>query len=88
MSTTWQVIDGFPKTLDENCLSIGKVKLTLPVLRLLSAKAQECKDFRNPSKPCHVGTHWIALAEVSQMSTHLPGFKSFFRFFCILLFWT
>ena len=29
------------------------------------------------SKPCHVGIHWIALAEYSQMSTHMPGFLSF-----------
>ena len=25
-------------------------------------------------------THWIALAEYSQMSTHVPRFQSFFRF--------
>ena len=34
-----------------------------------------------PSKPCHVGIHWKALAEQSQMSTHLPGLRSFFRYF-------
>ena len=33
-----------------------------------------------PFKPCHVGIHWIALAVYFQMSTHLPGFRSFFRF--------
>ena len=32
-------------------------------------------------KPCHVGIHWIALTEYSQMSTHLLGFRSFFRVF-------
>ena len=32
-------------------------------------------------KPCHVGIHWIALTEHSQMSTHMPGFQSFFGFF-------
>ena len=26
--------------------------------------------FRKPSKPCHVGIHWIAFDECSQMSTH------------------
>ena len=60
--------------------------LTLPMLRLLSSKEQRCKYFWKPSKPCHVGIHWIELAEYSQMSTHLPGFLSFFRFltsFCI-----
>ena len=35
---------------------------------------------KNTSKPCHVGNHWIALTECSQMSTHVPGFQSFFRF--------
>ena len=32
-------------------------------------------------KPCHVGIHRIALAEYSQMRTHLPGFQSFVSFF-------
>ena len=50
------------------------------MLRLLSSKTQEQKDARKPSTPCHVGTHWKALAECFQMSTHLPGFRSFFRF--------
>ena len=51
------------------------------MLRLLSSKAQRLKDFWNPSKPCDVGTHWKALDEYFQMSTHLPGFQSFFRIF-------
>ena len=52
------------------------------MLRLRSSNlAQGCKDLWKPSKPCHVGTHWIALAEYSHMSTHLPGFQSFFRIF-------
>ena len=55
--------------------------LTLPMLRLLSSKAQGRKDFRKLSKRCHVGTHLIALTEYSQMSTHVPGFQSFLRFF-------
>ena len=29
----------------------------------------------------HVGTHWIVLPEYFQMSTHMSGFQSFFRFF-------
>ena len=33
--------------------------------------AQGCKDFWKPSKPWHVGIHWKALAECSQMSTHI-----------------
>ena len=41
----------------------------------------QSKDFWRPSKPCHVGIHWLALAEYSPMSTHVPGVQSFFRFF-------
>ena len=37
--------------------------------------------FWTPSKPCHVGIHWIAIAEYSQMSTHMPWFQSFFKGF-------
>ena len=48
---------------------------------LLSSKAQGCKDFWKPSKSCHVGIHWIALAEYSQMSTYLPGFPVIFQLF-------
>ena len=55
--------------------------LTLPMLRLHSSKAQEHKNLWKPSKPCHVGIHWKALAEYSQITTHLPGFWWFFRFF-------
>ena len=33
------------------------------------------------SKPCHVGIYWKALAEISQMSTHVPGFQLFFSSF-------
>ena len=46
--------------------------LTFPMLRLLSFKAQECNNFLTP-KPCHVGIHWIALVEYSQISTHMAG---------------
>ena len=48
---------------------------------LLSSKAQGRKDFWKLSKPCLAGIHWIALAEYSQMSTHLTGFQSFYKFF-------
>ena len=45
------------------------------MLRLLSSKAQEriytFEDHLNPVS--HVGIHWIALAEHSQISTHLQG---------------
>ena len=54
--------------------------LTLSMLRLLSSKAQGRNDFWKTSKPCHVGIHWIALAEYSQMSNHVPGFQSFSGF--------
>ena len=65
-------------------LKVRRHLLTLPMLRLLSSKAQERKDSWKSSKPCHVGIHWKALAEFSQMSTHLPGFRSFSRFFASL----
>ena len=38
------------------------------------------KIFWKPSKPFHVGIHWLALAEYSQMNTHTPGFQSLFSF--------
>ena len=60
-------------------------ELTLLMLRLLSAKAQGRKDFRKSSKPCHVGIHWIGLAEYSQISTHVPGFQPFSLGFCIMM---
>ena len=55
--------------------------ITLPMLRLLSSKAQARNDFWKPSKPCHVGIHWKILTEYSQMSAHMPGFQWVFRFF-------
>ena len=51
--------------------------LTLPMLRLLSLKTQGCKKFGKPSKLCCVCIHWRALAEYSQISTHMPVFLSF-----------
>ena len=53
-------------------LVVGKLS-TLPMLRLLSSKAQRCKKFGKSSKPCHVGIHSIAPTEYCQMSTHMPG---------------
>ena len=41
----------------------------------------DARIFEKPSKPCFVGVHWIALAECSQMSIHVPGCQSFFRIF-------
>ena len=61
--------------------------LTLPVLWLLSPKAQGCEVSWKPSKPCHVGVHWIALAEYYQMSTNMIyAFSHFSAFlhYCIL----
>ena len=55
--------------------------ITHPMLRLLSSEVQQCKDFWKPSKPCHAGINWRALAQYSQMSTHMPGFQSFFSCF-------
>ena len=58
------------------CISL----LTLPMTRLISSKAQGCKDVSKPSKSCHFGIHGKALAEHSQMSTHMLGFHEYFRF--------
>ena len=54
-----------------------KYSLTLPMRRLLSSKARFLKTIC----PYHVGIHWKALAEYSQMSTNFPEFQSFFSFF-------
>ena len=51
------------------------------MLRLLSSEAQECNNFSKPSKPYHVGINLKALPEYSQMSTHVPGFQSYFSVF-------
>ena len=63
------------------------IRITLLMLRLLSSKAQGRKYFRKPLETCHVGIYWKALGEYFHMSTHLPGFRSFFRFFCIIMYW-
>ena len=83
-STLWILCEGRRRpdhsTDKASSTSAGKSPIVnLPMLRLLSSKAQEHKDIRKSSKPYHVGTHWIALAEYSQMSTHSPAFQSFFR---------
>ena len=56
--------------------------LTLPMLRLLSFKAQWRNYFWKPYKPCHIGLHWIALADECLVSTHVPGFH------LLLMVWT
>ena len=48
--------------------------LTLPMLMLRSTKAQDCKDFWKPLKPCHVG--WPSLSALCWVSL-LQGFKQF-----------
>ena len=62
-------------------MTISKLVNTFNAEAIHSSKEKGRKYFLNPSKPCHVGIHWIALAEYSQMSTHLPGAKSFLRVF-------
>ena len=53
---------------------------TLPRLRLLWGPMHKDAVLWKPFKPSHVGIHWIALAECSQMSTHEPGFDHFSQF--------
>ena len=60
--------------------------LTLSMLKLVSSKGQGGKYFWKPSTPCHVGIHWKAVTEHSQMSTNLPGFQSFSSFFASFCF--
>ena len=60
--------------------------LTLPIPRLLLSKEQGRKDLPKPSKPWHVGIHWKALAEHSQMSTICQGFSYFSRFYASFCF--
>ena len=55
-----------------NIIVEWEIILTLLMLRL---------SLDNTSKPCLIGIHWQALAEYSQMSTHMPGFQSFFSYF-------
>ena len=47
-------------------------------------KHMNAKIYENHLNPIHVGIHWIALKEYSQMSTLVPGFQSFFRFFVMM----
>ena len=65
-------------------LTLGKVGATVNGSNAKATFVQSTRTqifFENHLKPCHVGIHWIALAKYSQMSTHIPGFRSFFRFF-------
>ena len=78
-ASSWEFIG--PCGVTKRVSSQERMFLTLPMLRLLSSKAQGRKDFWKTSKPCHVGIHWIDLVEYSQMSTHLRGFQSFKKIF-------
>ena len=62
--------------------AINGVHLTLNPSNAESTFVQSTRmqNLWKASKPCHVGIHWIALHEYSQMSTYMPGFQSFFRF--------
>ena len=52
-------------SLEKRISSPAGCIITHPMLRLLLSKAQGCKYFCKPSKPCHVGIDCIALAEYS-----------------------
>ena len=58
--------------------------LTLPMLRLHSSKAQGHKYLWKPSKPCHVGIHWKALAEYLDEYPY-ARVSVIFQLFCIIL---
>ena len=78
---------GIIKTLQRTTDNFEPLSIIFPMLRLHSSEAQGCKDFCKPSKPCHVGIHWIALTEYSQMSTPMPRFESFFSVFASFCNW-
>ena len=42
------------------------------------------KDFRNPSKPCHVGIHWKALAEYSQINARFSAISVYLNDFVLI----
>ena len=67
------------KIVEVVCSTISPISRLDTVLNPLNAEAQGRKDFVKPSKPCHVGIHWIAIAEYPQMST-------LFQVFCIILY--
>ena len=84
VSVVWLTEKIFTTKKRLNIVFIIKVywrRLTLPILRPFSAKAQGRKHFWKPSKPCHVGIHWIAFTEYSQMSTMYQGFSHFLKGF-------
>ena len=56
------------------------------MLRPLLSKEQARKVYGKLFKPCHVVIHWIILVEYAQMSTHVPEFLSYFRFFASFCF--
>ena len=56
--------------------------LTLPMLRLLSYKAQGCKNLLKPSKPCHVGIHWV-LSDEYQYARVPVIFSGFLLYFVL-----
>ena len=52
--------EGNTLTLRKNYQLHTHIHIALPMLRLLSSKAQGHRAFWKPSKPCHVGLHGIA----------------------------
>ena len=67
-------------------LFLSFVFKTLSMLRLLPSNAWGREDFVKSSEPCHVGIYWIAPAEYSHMSTHVPCLSNFSGF-CFILYW-
>ena len=54
---------------------LGTTPTIIHTLNPINAKATFVQSARTPAKPSHVNIHWIALAEYSQMSTHVLGFQ-------------
>ena len=91
-STQWELPNEFPSYCQkyyrcrqqflEDLLGINPSN----ALGYFHPKHTEHKNLSKPSKPHHTGTHLKALAEYFQMSTHLPGFRWFFRVFALFCF--
>ena len=69
------------ETAYHHCSDYNKLNPSLAKATLVQCTRSQ--SFLKASKPCHVGTHWIALTEYSQMSTYLTGFQVI----CIILYW-
>ena len=72
----WSISPNYCKTV---VATESTSDLTLQMLRR--------KGIWKPSQPCHVGIHWKAPANNSQIRIHVPVFQWFFSFFASFYIW-